>query len=122
MAALALSKELQSKLGKKSEKLTDIGRFRIRKKAIEQSRGEWKYFADDATPAQPNYTPQQLSKGTPVIELAGTVSARSGVFIKWMDADRNKCLIEIQKGIGKGMTVVSDRRCLTLQREQLSLF
>lgn len=122
MALLALSRELQSKLGKQSEQSADIGRYRIRKQAIEWARDEAKYFADDSCPDSPNHDPENFKKLTPVIELAGTASARSGAFVQWLDADKNRCLILVQSGVGLGLVVVSDRRCLTLQCEQLSLF
>lgn len=108
-------------LGRKQrQKITCLNRHKLRRLAIEQSRDEQAYFRNDSQPERAVFAPTLLVKGTLVIELAGTASARSGVFMKWVD--RHRCLVQITSGVGAGLVVVSDWRSLTLQCEQLSLF
>ena len=108
-------------LGQKQRpKLVQLNRHKLRKLAIAQSRDEQAYFRNDSQPERAVFAPTLLTKGTPIIELAGTASARSGVFLKWVD--RHRCLVQITSGVGNGLIVISDWRCLTLQCQQLRLF
>lgn len=108
-------------LGRKQrQKITCFNRHKLRRLAIEQARDEQAYFRNDSQPERAVFAPTLLAKGTPIIELAGTASARSGMFVKWLD--RHRCLVQITSGVGTGLTVISDWRCFTLQCEQLALF
>lgn len=106
MAAIRLSKDVQARLGRQSERLADIGRHRLRRLAIQQAKTD--DFHLGACPEFEPPAPELLRRGTAIIEFAGLPTARSGIFLKWIETDRNRCLIQVHSGIGEKLALVSN--------------